>query len=67
MRYELQDADYDVLVTTYSMACGSPHDAKFLKHQDFNVVVYDEGHLLKNSQSERYAKLMKLKVNLGCC
>lgn len=61
LRYELQDADYDVLVTTYSMACGSPHDAKFLKHQDFNVVVYDEGHLLKNSQSERYAKLMKLK------
>ncbi|KAG5418412.1 FUN30 [Candida metapsilosis] len=61
LRYDLQDADFDVLVTTYSLACGSPQDAKFLKHQDFNVVVYDEGHLLKNSQSERYVKLMKLK------
>lgn len=61
LRYELQDAEFDVLVTTYSLACGSPQDAKFLKHQDFNVVVYDEGHLLKNSQSERYVKLMKLK------
>ncbi|KAI5965429.1 FUN30 [Candida theae] len=61
LRYELQDADFDVLVTTYSLACGSPQDAKFLKHQNFNVVVYDEGHLLKNSQSERYTKLMKLK------
>ncbi|CAK9437462.1 uncharacterized protein LODBEIA_P18400 [Lodderomyces beijingensis] len=63
LRYELQSAEFDVLVTTYSMACGSAHDAKFLKNQDFNVVVYDEGHLLKSSNSERYAKLMRLKGN----
>ncbi|KAI5957164.1 FUN30 [Candida jiufengensis] len=63
LRYELQDVNYEVLVTTYSMACGSPQDAKFLKYQNFNVIVYDEGHLLKNSQSERYNKLMKLKGN----
>ena len=61
LRYELQDAEFDVLVTTYNLACGSPQDAKFLKNQNFNVIVYDEGHLLKNSQSERYVKLMKLK------
>ncbi|KAI5962672.1 FUN30 [Candida pseudojiufengensis] len=63
LRYELQDRNYEVLVTTYSMACGSPQDAKFLKNQNFNVIVYDEGHLLKNSQSERYNKLMRLKGN----
>ncbi|CAI5756135.1 unnamed protein product [Candida verbasci] len=61
LRYELQDADYEVLVTTYSLACGAPSDVKFLKNQNFNCIVYDEGHLLKNSQSERYNKLMRLK------
>lgn len=54
---------YDVMVTTYNLACSSSADYTFLKHQKFNVCVYDEGHLLKNSQSERYAKLMRLKAN----
>ena len=27
------------------------------------MIVYDEGHLLKNSTSERYNKLMRLKGN----
>ncbi|KAI3402333.2 FUN30 [Candida oxycetoniae] len=63
LRYDLQDSDFEVLITTYSLACGSPQDAKFLRNQNFNVVVYDEGHLLKNSQSERYSKLMRLKGN----
>lgn len=64
LRYELQnDDEFEVLVTTYTLACGSPADAKFLKNQNFNVIVYDEGHLLKNSTSERYNKLMRLKGN----
>lgn len=64
LRYELlNDDEFEVLVTTYTLACGSPADAKFLKSQNFNVIVYDEGHLLKNSTSERYNKLMRLKGN----
>jgi SWI/SNF-related matrix-associated actin-dependent regulator 1 of chromatin subfamily A len=53
---------FDVLVTTYNLACGSKMDHGFLKSQNFNVCVYDEGHLLKNSQSERFTKLMRLKA-----
>ncbi|CAN6628071.1 ATP-dependent helicase Fun30p [Trichomonascus vanleenenianus] len=53
---------YDVMVTTYNLACGGKADIGFLKSRQFNVCVYDEGHLLKNSQSERYAKLMKIKA-----
>lgn len=54
---------FDVMITTYNLACSSSADFSFLKHQKFNVCVYDEGHMLKNSQSERYSKLMRLSAN----
>lgn len=62
LRYDLEQTEYDVLVTTYNLATGAPPDFKFLKHCDFNMIVYDEGHLLKNSTSDRYTKLMRLKA-----
>lgn len=68
-RQELRDhlsdpgTKFDVMVTTYNLACGSKSDFGFLKSMNFNVCIYDEGHLLKNNQSERYAKLMRLKAN----
>lgn len=63
LRYELRSTEYDVLVTTYNLASGSSNDFKFLKNNDFDMVVYDEGHMLKNSNSERYTKLMRLRAN----
>jgi SWI/SNF-related matrix-associated actin-dependent regulator 1 of chromatin subfamily A len=62
LRYELQTQPYDVLVTTYNLATGAAADFKFLRSQPFDVVVYDEGHMLKNSASERYTKLMRLQA-----
>lgn len=56
-------ANFDVLVTTYNLATGGKQDMGFLKSLKFNVCIYDEGHLLKNSQSERYNKLMRLRAN----
>ncbi|KAG5363057.1 SWI/SNF-related matrix-associated actin-dependent regulator of chromatin subfamily A containing DEAD/H box 1 [Yarrowia sp. B02] len=54
---------YDVIVTTYNLACGTKFDVSFLKSIKFNCCVYDEGHMLKNSQTDRYNKLMRLKAN----
>lgn len=63
LREELsEDPDYDVLVTTYSMATGNKYDQGFLRARSFNVIVYDEGHMLKNSTSTRYKKLMRLRA-----
>lgn len=62
IREELQDSNFEVLITTYNLATGGKQDMGFLKSLGFNVCVYDEGHLLKNSQSERYNKLMKLRA-----
>ncbi|SCU84778.1 LANO_0C02366g1_1 [Lachancea nothofagi CBS 11611] len=60
---EDNDGKYDVVVTTYNLASGNKYDVSFLKNRGFNVVVYDEGHMLKNSLSERFSKLMKIKAN----
>lgn len=57
-----EDNDYDVIVTTYNLATGKI-DAPFLQSLDFNAIVYDEGHVLKNATSDRYKKLTKLKAN----
>ncbi|KAH3902887.1 related to ATP-dependent helicase FUN30 [Saccharomycodes ludwigii] len=64
LREVLADTNqYDVLVTTYNLASGNKYDQKFLTSRNFDVVVYDEGHMLKNSMSERFMKLMKLKAH----
>ncbi|KAL7271062.1 DNA-dependent ATPase fun30 [Rhizina undulata] len=55
-----KDRSWNVLVTTYQLATGDKLDKKFLKELSFNVCVYDEGHLLKNSSSNRYDALMRL-------
>ncbi|EPX71773.1 chromatin-remodeling complex ATPase chain Iswi [Schizosaccharomyces octosporus yFS286] len=60
---EENNVTYDILVTTYQLATSSKEDRSFLKHQNFDVCVYDEGHYLKNRMSERYKNLMNLTAN----
>ncbi|TGZ81889.1 hypothetical protein EX30DRAFT_318508 [Ascodesmis nigricans] len=64
IRQTLQKSkDWNVLVTTYQIACGDKFDRSFLKNMRFNVCVYDEGHMLKNSNSARYDSLIKLPAS----
>ncbi|CDH10654.1 related to FUN30-Protein important for chromosome integrity and segregation [Zygosaccharomyces bailii ISA1307] len=60
---ERNAGQYDVVVTTYNLAAGNKYDISFLRNCNFNVVVYDEGHMLKNSLSERFSKLMRIQGN----
>ncbi|KZO95630.1 hypothetical protein CALVIDRAFT_578074, partial [Calocera viscosa TUFC12733] len=58
-----EDADWDVLITTYNLAQGAEADRKFFsKKLEFNTCIFDEGHVLKNYQSQRYQHLMQIKV-----
>ncbi|KZF25986.1 hypothetical protein L228DRAFT_235109 [Xylona heveae TC161] len=58
-RIESNRDKINVIVTTYDMATNKI-DSKFLRNQRPVVCVYDEGHLLKNSQSNRYVQLMRI-------
>ena len=53
-------SDFHVVLTTYSMATSSGLDRGFFRHFRFDIAVFDEGHLLKNSISTRYRRLMAI-------
>ncbi|KAF9529360.1 SNF2 family N-terminal domain-containing protein [Crepidotus variabilis] len=50
---------WEVLITTYNLAQGDDKDRKFFRRMDWDCCVYDEGHVLKNFQSQRYQSLLK--------
>ncbi|PKI82284.1 DNA helicase [Malassezia vespertilionis] len=61
LRSDLKARDnYDVMLTTYDMATGSSDDHGFLRKRGFDVCVFDEGHMLKNRKSQKYAKLLRI-------
>ncbi|EIN11311.1 SNF2 family DNA-dependent ATPase [Punctularia strigosozonata HHB-11173 SS5] len=50
---------WEVLITTYNLAQGDDKDRKFFKRIEWDSCVFDEGHVLKNFQSQRYQALLK--------
>ncbi|ORE05176.1 hypothetical protein BCV72DRAFT_209837 [Rhizopus microsporus var. microsporus] len=60
-RYELEEDEYEVILTTYNTATGSVEDRSFLRNIKFKSVILDEGHMIKNCTSARYKYLMKIK------
>ncbi|PCH43660.1 hypothetical protein WOLCODRAFT_75036 [Wolfiporia cocos MD-104 SS10] len=50
---------WDVLVTTYNLAQGDEKDRKFFRKIAWDTCVFDEGHVLKNFQSQRYQTLLR--------
>uniref|UniRef100_A0A8H7Y3D4 DNA helicase n=1 Tax=Psilocybe cubensis TaxID=181762 RepID=A0A8H7Y3D4_PSICU len=54
---------WEVLITTYNLAQGDDRDRKFFRKIEWDCCVYDEGHVLKNFQSQRYQSLMKFGSN----
>ncbi|KAG6845934.1 hypothetical protein H0H87_000740 [Tephrocybe sp. NHM501043] len=57
------DDGWEVLITTYNLAQGDDRDRKFFRRIDWDSCVYDEGHVLKNFQSQRYQTLLKFGSN----
>ncbi|CZR50817.1 related to helicases of the Snf2/Rad54 family [Phialocephala subalpina] len=52
----------NVVVTTYDMAW-KKEDNKFLRRMEADVIVYDEGHMLKNTKAQRYQGMIKIPAN----
>ncbi|KAF2217910.1 hypothetical protein CERZMDRAFT_31463 [Cercospora zeae-maydis SCOH1-5] len=60
---EAHEHEIDVIVTTYDMAV-KESDNKFLrKFGPFEVCVYDEAHMLRNPNSDRYNQLTRIGAN----
>ncbi|KAF8345876.1 SNF2 family N-terminal domain-containing protein [Amanita rubescens] len=54
---------WEVLITTYNLAQGDERDRKFFRKLNWDCCVYDEGHVLKNFQSQRYQSLLRFGSN----
>ncbi|TFK75361.1 hypothetical protein BDN72DRAFT_832223 [Pluteus cervinus] len=54
---------WEVLITTYNLAQGDDRDRKFFKRIEWDACIYDEGHVLKNCESQRYKALLKYGAN----
>ncbi|XP_071112881.1 SWI/SNF-related matrix-associated actin-dependent regulator of chromatin subfamily A containing DEAD/H box 1 homolog [Haliotis cracherodii] len=54
--------NFNVLLTTYTIATGSVEDRSLFKKCNFHYAVFDEGHMLKNMASLRFQNLMKIRA-----
>jgi SWI/SNF-related matrix-associated actin-dependent regulator 1 of chromatin subfamily A len=58
LQYEITSDSYDIIVTTYNQATGNSDDRRFLRSLKCQVLILDEGHMIKNGDSQR-AKHLK--------
>ena len=56
--------EFDVIVTSYTYfeREGCEKDRHFLCGQEYACVVYDEAHAIKNLESSRYKRLVKMST-----
>lgn len=54
------DPPFNVIVTTYEIARKKGSDHAFLRRLGFQTAIFDEGHMLKNSGTDRYRMLMNI-------
>lgn len=57
-----QSSQFDIMVTSYNMVSGSKEDRSFLRRRNFQYMILDEGHLVKNVTSQRYKHLMSIQT-----
>lgn len=53
----------DVVLTTYTMVSSSPEERKMFRVTQMHYVVFDEAHMLKNMNTQRYENLIRIKVS----
>ncbi|XP_050076976.1 SWI/SNF-related matrix-associated actin-dependent regulator of chromatin subfamily A containing DEAD/H box 1 homolog [Anopheles maculipalpis] len=54
--------EIDVVLTTYHMMGASGEERKMWRVTQFDYVVFDEAHMLKNVHSQRYQNLMRINA-----
>lgn len=63
LRFKIDSLDrgaINVIITTYATAKGK-EDSHWLKHGKFCYTIFDEGHALKNADSQVYEKLIRIE------
>ncbi|XP_026478006.1 SWI/SNF-related matrix-associated actin-dependent regulator of chromatin subfamily A containing DEAD/H box 1 homolog [Ctenocephalides felis] len=56
-------SEVDVILTTYTMVSSSPEERKMFRVTQMHYVIFDEAHMLKNMNTQRYDNLIKIKAS----
>lgn len=48
----------------YNLVTSTPEEKKMFKVLPFNYVIFDEAHMLKNMNTQRFENLMRINVSL---
>ncbi|KAI8900340.1 SNF2 family N-terminal domain-containing protein [Globomyces pollinis-pini] len=59
---EIEEAHYNIIVTTYNIATGHADDRRFLRGLKCQTLILDEGHMIKNGESQRAKHLKNFKI-----
>ncbi|EEB13299.1 conserved hypothetical protein [Pediculus humanus corporis] len=54
--------DLDVILTTYNLITSTSEEKKMFKVLPFNYVIFDEAHMLKNMNTQRFENLMRVNA-----
>ncbi|KAF2442090.1 hypothetical protein P171DRAFT_416996 [Karstenula rhodostoma CBS 690.94] len=60
---KIENNEIDVVLTTYDL-CGRKEDNSFLRKCKPQMAIFDEGHMLRSSNTKRYQDLMKIKAKV---
>jgi SWI/SNF-related matrix-associated actin-dependent regulator 1 of chromatin subfamily A len=55
-------ADFDVILTTYALVGNSPEERKMFRVTPMHYVIFDEAHMLKNMNTQRYENLIRINA-----
>ena len=61
-RVWMDQEPFHVVVTTYNMAAGTKEDRAFLRRLRCQSMILDEGHMIKNADSQRFRHLMSFNT-----
>lgn len=56
----------DIVVSSIDTAKRSPH-REIVLEQDYDLIIIDEAHKLKNNKTKNYEFVQSLKRNFVCC
>jgi hypothetical protein len=64
LQYDImENASLHIVVTTYTICTGNSDDRRFLRSRGFKTLILDEGHMIKNGDSQRAKHLRNLKIS----
>ncbi|XP_076250237.1 SWI/SNF-related, matrix-associated actin-dependent regulator of chromatin, subfamily a, containing DEAD/H box 1 [Rhynchophorus ferrugineus] len=54
--------DFDVILTTYTIVANSPEERKMFRVTPLHYLIFDEAHMLKNMNTQRYENLIRINA-----